>query len=960
MKSRLSLFSAFVAVSLAPWAPAQDPRVGLIAYWPLDGTINGDTQTPDVANGYHLSLVNMGAGSVVAGQRGNAFAFDGVSQLLVRDVLAEPSPGLPLVANAQRTVAFWVKGVGAGQNDKRIFAESSTASNNPLYDFGTANNGNNGTLDVFIRGTNGTTAVNHLRSNASPLDGAWHHVAVTDGGGSMSIYIDGVFDRTLTYTTQTLDTHILCLGGLRRATDAAFFNGQIDDVAVWNRRLTVDEIVAMKDNGLGSPIETYIGAAPVGPRRQGDRVALTAWAFAGGDALTYQWRRAGSDIPGATDREYLIPSLQADSAGEYTVVVNGVEADALTLTFTADPAPDVAQNLVSWWPAETLDTGVLPPTSPDPYGGNTLLCNNMVETSLSAGVFGNAFSFDGFSYGARSTGFPISTNPDFTVSLWVKGDGPSQGDLRVFSESSVDSNAPLFTLGTSNNSSQSLRVYIRSDANTVVLERNSTTPVFDGEWHHIVWSESNGRVRLYIDGAVDASSFDYSRASAITLNRTTLGAIERAAVSHWFTGQIDDAAVWNRALTWTEVQQLRTNGVPAPVVVVPPTITDDPTPSVTTYESRTVKLAVAAVGSGPLSYQWYKGDTLMPGATEPTLLLEDIQLDQAGTYTCRVTNSAATDISEPAVVTVVPVTPMITGRVALWPLDTADTTTPDSWGDQELTLFNMDSSAFSSPGRLGNCVTFDGVDDILIHTRTGVGQDRPLTTRPEYSIAFWVKGNGLGQSDRRVFSEGSTAATNPLFNIGTSADGSTQSMEFYVRGDNGAAPVAHPATFAAVLDDTWHHVVVTDMNGVFKVWVDGQPDYQATYTRPVSTLDTVSLGAIARATNSHWFLGQLDEVSTWERALSEAEVTTLYQQGLAAEAPPVITTFERTGAGNMCIEFTGTPSLLDYAVQTSTTLGFNTWELLAGANVVSLGENRYEVTFPAPVTGPVFYRIIGF
>jgi len=69
-------------------------------------------------------------------------------------------------------------------------------------------------------------------------DFAWHHVAVTDAAGAYSLYVDGKLGVSGTQpSTPTLGT--VYLG---RAIDGAYFVGQIDDVAIYNRVLTAGEI----------------------------------------------------------------------------------------------------------------------------------------------------------------------------------------------------------------------------------------------------------------------------------------------------------------------------------------------------------------------------------------------------------------------------------------------------------------------------------------------------------------------------------------------------------------------------------------------------------------------------------------------------------------------------------------------------------------------------------------------
>ena len=66
-------------------------------------------------------------------------------------------------------------------------------------------------------------------------------------------------------------------------------------------------------------------------------------------------------------------------------------------------------------------------------------------------------------------------------------------------------------------------------------------------------------------------------------------------------------------------------------------------------------LSVSAVGSSPLSYQWYWGDTLIPGATTSSLLVSNLSWPEQGNqffYGVVVSNSAGSVTSATAIVTV--------------------------------------------------------------------------------------------------------------------------------------------------------------------------------------------------------------------------------------------------------------------------------------------------------------------
>jgi YVTN family beta-propeller protein len=65
-----------------------------------------------------------------------------------------------------------------------------------------------------------------------------------------------------------------------------------------------------------------------------------------------------------------------------------------------------------------------------------------------------------------------------------------------------------------------------------------------------------------------------------------------------------------------------------------------------------VTIAVAASGSTPLSYQWYFGGTPIPGATSASYAISSAQSENAGSYTCTVTNAVGTATSGVATLTV--------------------------------------------------------------------------------------------------------------------------------------------------------------------------------------------------------------------------------------------------------------------------------------------------------------------
>lgn len=75
----------------------------------------------------------------------------------------------------------------------------------------------------------------------------------------------------------------------------------------------------------------------------------------------------------------------------------------------------------------------------------------------------------------------------------------------------------------------------------------------------------------------------------------------------------------------------------------------------------TVVFTVAADGNLPLTFQWYKGASLLSGKNAPALTLSNLQPGDAGSYTCAVTNSLGGVLSPAVVLTISAVPPASMG-----------------------------------------------------------------------------------------------------------------------------------------------------------------------------------------------------------------------------------------------------------------------------------------------------------
>lgn len=574
---------------------------------------------------------------------------------------------------------------------------------------------------------------------------------------------------------------------------------------------------------------------------------------------------------------------------------------ALVLGFTATQAADVRQGLVSYYPLDAISADWA--TTLDQAGDNDLNLVALDPSALVAGKRGQALSFDGASQYAwfttppeTDTALPISRHAAFTVALWVKAVGTGQTDRRVFSESnSLDSNNnPLVNIGTHNAGTDgTVDLFYRNSAGTAQLNHlHSPGTAYDGQWHHLALVDVNGAVTLYLDGVQDLTA-TYTRAT-FAQDTTSLGAIVRGNGSNigaYFAGALDEVCLWERALTVAEIQEVMNNGIQTPVPAFAPFVTRDPVGDANLLVGDTFTLTAGAGGTRPLSYQWLKNDAPVAGATTPTLTLTGLQKSDAGEYKLRITNGAGTTTTAAAVLEVSdPAAPSLTtGVIAYWPLDEAQgTKTPDIAGGFDMDLVNL-TAADVKPGKWGNCFQFDLARQTMLTRVHAAGDALPIYQYPDFSVSLWVK--GAVQTDKRVFSEGSTKNTQPLFNIGTHNGGADGTVDSYIRTDTGTVNGDHRHSTAIAFDDTWHHLAYTqrEVGGVMQavLYVDAvADDVVLGPVRPL-TLNTTTIGGILRATAAAWFTGQIDDVVLWKRALSAAEVQLLATAVMPTPPPPV-------------------------------------------------------------------------
>ena len=208
-----------------------------------------------------------------------------------------------------------------------------------------------------------------------------------------------------------------------------------------------------------------------------------------------------------------------------------------------------------------------------------------------------------------------------------------------------------------------------------------------------------------------------------------------------------------------------------------------------------------------------------------------------------------------------PGTPGLTG-VGYWPLDEGSgTVAHDSADGYDATLVNGPTW---TDGHTGKALHFDGQDDYA-DTGTNI-----LDTTGNYSVAAWVQLDDLNGFQTAVSQDGISASA--FFLQYSDAD---DRLAFSFSGVRALAPTP-PQT------GQWYHLVgVRDVvSDQLKLYVDGQLAGTTSACPGEASQGHTVIGRAKYAGNQvDFWHGKIDQVHVYDRALSDAEVSELYESG---------------------------------------------------------------------------------
>ncbi|WP_247235664.1 T9SS type A sorting domain-containing protein [Telluribacter sp. SYSU D00476] len=316
--------------------------------------------------------------------------------------------------------------------------------------------------------------------------------------------------------------------------------------------------------------------------------AVTFSVAAQGDGLTYQWRRNGSNIAGATASSYTLPNAALPDAGTYDVVITGscneVTSNTATLSFKQPVSIQSHPIAQTKCPGETVTFTVV--------------------------AQGHGLTYQWQKGGTNIAGATSST---YTISSVAASDA---GEYDVLVNGSCN-----------NVTSNKVNLSIRQPVSI------QTGPVAQAKC-------AGESVTFSVAAQGDGLTYQWRRngnniagATAATYTVPNVSAAHAGSYEVVITGHCNSVTSSAAALSLKQPATIQTQPV-----------------SQTRCTGEAVTFTVVAVGDG-LTYQWRKGGTAIAGATSATYTLPDASASDAGTYdvvvtgNCNVVTSATVSLS---------------------------------------------------------------------------------------------------------------------------------------------------------------------------------------------------------------------------------------------------------------------------------------------------------------------------
>ncbi len=285
----LAIVAAMSAQALPSNYSALVQSYGPVAYWRL-GETSGTTAVDATGahNGTYQNSVTLGAYGAIDGDTDKSATFGGTA-----NDLAQVNPFG--VSGTGITILAWFKASAFG-DDRFVAKATGTSVASCFWSLGT-DSGSKLKAQINIAGT-----TQEVQPSVDISKDIWYFAAVTYDGSTIYVYLDGVLVGSAAYsgTVSTDATAAIGLGNLPSGAGNRAFNGNLDELAVFDKPLSAAQIYALYTTAGGGLrgrwrlTETSGTAAVDSSSQQNDGTYTNGVVL--GSAVPTRRRRQGSQL----------------------------------------------------------------------------------------------------------------------------------------------------------------------------------------------------------------------------------------------------------------------------------------------------------------------------------------------------------------------------------------------------------------------------------------------------------------------------------------------------------------------------------------------------------------------------------------------------------------------------------------------------------------------------------------
>ena len=362
-------------------------------------------------------------------------------------------------------------------------------------------------------------------------------------------------------------------------------------------------------------------------------------------------------------------------------------------------------------------------------------------------------------------------------------------------------------------------------------------------------------------------------------------------------------------------------------------------------EGKTYTMNVEVSGTPEISYQWYKDNTAIEGATQSSLTI-DCVYENEGEYTVEVSNEMGAAVSDPATMEFISVEEgsyaaavLAQNPLAYWRFDESEGTTAYDYAGGFNGTYNSNQTLGAAGALQGDpdtAVTFGGSSYVAV---SGMNFSSSAVT-----MLAWIKPDGaINNFTGIMFDRGNSAAgidiaDNQLCYHWNDTRYSYRSGLQVKQGEWNLV--------AMVVTSSGATFYLGDMQGNFASATDATAQNAATFT------SSFTIGG-DKSNSDRRFKGVIDEPAFFNRALTEDDIFSIYNAGLYGKNSPVaIKVQPQSYAG-----FVGDTVTLSVTAVGSNPISYE-WQREINGEWVSLEVAGSSFSFVGDVEDAGSYRVI--